>query len=81
MKNILGTEENLILFDEHGIKVYEFRKDSDGYSCESTYDSNGNEITFKDSDGYWTESTYDSNGNELTMDMGKKEPMTLMGRN
>jgi hypothetical protein len=26
-------------------------KDSDGYSSEYTYDSNGKELTFKDSDG------------------------------
>jgi YD repeat-containing protein len=32
----------------------------------STYDSNGNKLTYKNSDGYWNESTYDSNGNKLT---------------
>ena len=32
----------------------------------STYDANGNELTFKNSNGYWEERTYDANGNELT---------------
>jgi YD repeat-containing protein len=32
----------------------------------STYDSNGNELTYKDSDGLWAEYTYDSNGKILT---------------
>lgn len=66
MKNILGKEENLELFNKEGKLVYEFCKDSDGFTFECTYDSNGKELTFKDSDGFWTESTYDSNGNELT---------------
>ena len=52
MKNILGTEENLELFNENGIKVYEYFKYLDGYSLEFTYDSNGNVLTYKDSDGH-----------------------------
>ena len=64
MKNILGTTEDLELFKK-GRKVYEF-KNSNGYSYESTFDSNGNELTFKNSNGYSYESTFDSNGNELT---------------
>jgi hypothetical protein len=36
MKNIQGTEENLELFNENGNKVYEYYKDSCGYSCEYT---------------------------------------------
>ena len=51
MKNILGTEEDLELFNENGIKVYEYFKYPFGYSEEFTYDSNGNIITYKDSDG------------------------------
>ncbi len=66
MKNIQGTEENLELFNKNGTRVYEYNKDSDGYSEECTYDSNGNELTFKDSNGYSYECTYDSNGNVLT---------------
>ena len=66
MKNILGTTENLQLFNKDGTKVYEFYKTSNGYSFEYTYDSNGKELTFKDSDGFSYEYTYDSNGNELT---------------
>ena len=51
MKNIQGTEENLELFNENGIKVYEYFKDSNGYWYECTYDSNGNELTYKNSNG------------------------------
>ena len=66
MKNILGTTENLELFNKEGKLLYEFCKDSNGYSWETTYDSSGKELTFKDSDGYSSEYTRDSNGNELT---------------
>ena len=51
MKNILGTEENLELFNENGVRVYEYFKDSDGNGCEFTYDSNNNVLTYKDSNG------------------------------
>jgi hypothetical protein len=34
MKNIQGKEEGLELFNENGNKVYEYYKDSYGYSCE-----------------------------------------------
>lgn len=66
MKNILGTTENLDLFNKEDRKVYSFYKDSNGYSYEYTRDFNGNVLTYKDSDGYWYERTYDSNGEELT---------------
>jgi YD repeat-containing protein len=66
MKNILGTEENLELFNENGIKVYSYYKDSYGFIYECTYDLNGKLLTSKDSDGYSCEYTYDSNGNVLT---------------
>jgi YD repeat-containing protein len=65
MKNILGKEGNLKLFNEDGILMYYFNIDSDGFFIESTYDSNGNELTFKDSNGFSYERTYDSNGNVL----------------
>ena len=67
MKNILGTTENLELFNKEGKLVYKFMKDSTGYSSECTYDSNGKELTFKNSNGFSYESTYDSNGNILTL--------------
>jgi len=51
MKNIQGTEENLELFNENGIKVYKYYKHSNGFSYEYTRDSNGNELTFKNSKG------------------------------
>jgi len=66
MKNILGTTENLDLFNKESKRIYKFYKTSDGYSYEFTYDSNGNRLTYKDSDGDWSEYTYDSNGKELT---------------
>jgi YD repeat-containing protein len=66
MKNILGTEKDLELFNKEGKRVYWFRKDSDGYSWERTYDSNGNELTYKNSNGYSWETTYDSNDYVLT---------------
>jgi hypothetical protein len=66
MKNILGTTENLELFNKDGVKVYEFEKDSNGDWSEYTYDSNGYTLTRKDSNGNWYEYTRDSNGNELT---------------
>ena len=66
MKNILGTTEELELFNKDGRRVYEFIKDSDGFSFESTYDSNGKELTYKNSTGYSYEYTRDSEGKELT---------------
>jgi len=66
MKNIQGTTENLELFNKDGVRVYSYRKDSNGSWYECTYDSKGNESTYKDSNGYWYKCTYDSNGNELT---------------
>ena len=66
MKNILGTTEELELFDKDGRIVYQFYKDSTGYSYEYTRDSNGKTLTFKDSRGFSSEYTYDLNGNELT---------------
>ena len=66
MKNILGTQEDLRLYNKAGNLVYRFTTNSNGYSWEYTYDSNGNELTFKNSNGYSCEKTYDENGNELT---------------
>jgi len=66
MKNIQGTEVNLDLFNENGIKVYEYFKHPFGHSEEFAYDSNGNIINYKNSSGYSYEATFDSNNNELT---------------
>ena len=66
MKNIQGTEENLDLFNQEGVRVYEYFKYLDGYSLEFTRDSNGNILTYKNSSGHSEECTYDSQGNELT---------------
>ena len=51
MKNLLGTTDNLQLFDKENRLVYEFIKSSNGFSYERTYDSNGNQLTYKDSNG------------------------------
>jgi hypothetical protein len=66
MKNILGKNENLILFNEQGKIVYKYNTYLSGYWSERTYDDNGNVLTCKDSDGVWYERTYDEKGNELT---------------
>ena len=66
MKNILGTTENLELFDNEGRKVYNFYKYSKEYSYECTYDLNGKILTYKDSEEFSYEYTYDLNGKELT---------------
>jgi hypothetical protein len=66
MKNILGKNEDLKLFNDKGKKVYEYYAYSDGACCEYTFDEKGNELTYKNSDGYWYERTCDENGNRLT---------------
>ena len=66
MKNIQGTEEDLDLFNKNGVRVYAYRKWSNGFIWERTYDSNGNELTYKNSSGYSYEATYDSDNKELT---------------
>ena len=66
MKNLLGTTENLKLYDKNGTLIYNFFENSSGYSYKRTYDSNGNILTYENSKGYSWKKTYDSNGNELT---------------
>ena len=66
MKNILGTQEDLNLYNKAGNLVYKFTKDSYGYSYEYTRDENGKILTYKNSDGFSYEATYDENGNKLT---------------
>ena len=51
-----------ILFPNKTVKV----KDSDGSWLKSTYNDNGNQLTFEDSRGYWYKKTFDKNGNKLT---------------
>ncbi len=51
MKNILGTTDNLELFNKDGKRVYRFIKYSNAYSYEFNYDSNGNILTYKNSNG------------------------------
>lgn len=66
MKNALGKEEDLKLYNKNGDLVYKFYKDFDGFWYERTYDDKGNELTVKLSTGYWCERTYDDKGNQLT---------------
>ena len=66
MKNALGKSDNLKLYNDKGILVYQFYKGSNGFWYESTYDNKGNILTFKRSDDYWYKRTYDDQGNELT---------------
>jgi hypothetical protein len=66
MKNILGKTEDLKLFNKAGKKVYQFYKNSNGFSYEYTYDLNGEVMTYKNSNGFSAKYTLDSNGNELS---------------
>ncbi len=66
MKNILGKEEDLKLYDVNGNLVYEYDKNSNGYSGEYTYGIHGRVLTCKNSEGYSYEYTRDSDGRELT---------------
>jgi hypothetical protein len=68
MKNALGKDEDLILYNKKGVMVYECYKVSDNYSRKITYDENGNELTFEDSDNYSRKKTFDKNSNELTFE-------------
>jgi len=49
--NALGAFEDLELFNKDGNRVYEFSTGSKGNWIKSTYDSDGNELTYEDSDG------------------------------
>ena len=61
-----SQKREIKLYHRNGKVALYYFNNSDGYWNETTYDSNGNELTYKNSDGYWNETTYDSNGNELT---------------
>ena len=60
MKTIVYYHKN-----SNGV-AFERIKDSYGFSCERTFDENGNVLTFKNSDGFSWEKTWDKNGNQLT---------------
>ena len=66
MKNALGKKENLNLYNDNGVLVYEFYTHSKGFWYKRTFDDKGDELTFKNSDGDWSKFTYDDNGNQLT---------------
>ena len=66
MKNILGKEEELKLYNEEGKLVYRYYFDQDGNSYEYTRDSMGNTLTAKNSKGVSQEWTYDSKGKEVS---------------
>jgi hypothetical protein len=64
IKDKTNVDFPIIIKDKKGNVIYKQFLDEDGI-CESTYDENGNELTYKDSEGSY-EFTYDKNGNELT---------------
>ena len=70
MKNIKeylkSEDKEIILYHKNGEVSIRYFESSNGYWRESTYDENGNRLTFKNSRGYWGEYTYGDNGNELT---------------
>ena len=70
MKNIKeylkSDDKEIRLYHKNGEVSIRYLEDSKGDWFESTYDDNGNELTYKNSDGDWVEYTYDDNGNELT---------------
>ena len=66
MKNILGTTEDLKLYNKEVKLVYQFKTNSYGYSYEHTYDEKGNILTHKDSNGESCERSRDESGNVLT---------------
>ena len=70
MKNIkeyLKSEDKEIrLYHKNGKVSIRYLDISDGDWIESTYDDNGNRLSYKNSEGYWDECTYDDNSNELT---------------
>ena len=66
MKNILGNKENLKLYNEVDVMVYEFYTFRDGSSSECTYDKCGRALTLKSSSGKESKWTRDKKGNELT---------------
>ena len=51
MLNKNGKREDLCEYHENGELAYEFYEGSEGFSYESTYDENGNELTYRNSDG------------------------------
>jgi len=70
MKNIQeylkSDDKDITLYHKNGEINISYLEVSSGYWWESTYDDNGNELTYKNSEGSWDESTYEDNGNQLT---------------
>ena len=66
MKNILGTNENLELFDKNGNLIYEYHTNSLKFTWERKWNSKGFHLYYKDSEKYSWKSTRDENGDELT---------------
>jgi hypothetical protein len=71
MKNALGTQENLQLYNKEGVVVYKFVKYSTGYWYKSSNDEKGRELTYETSEGYWSKRTRDEKGRELTYEDSK----------
>ena len=66
MKNTFGKDESLRIYNKEGVMIYQYLKCLNNYSWVSTYDKNGNELTFEDLNNYSYIRTFDENGNTLT---------------
>jgi len=66
MKNVLGKNENLKLYNKEGILIYDYQIEIDGCTHKRTYDERGNVLTYEDSYGYFCWYTYDENNDKLT---------------
>jgi len=64
LENILWLRSELK--SEFKLRRIKYNRPSDNYWEEYTYDSNGNELTYKVSSGYLEKFSYDDSGNELT---------------
>ena len=75
MKNILGKEKDLKLYDAKDRLRYEFEvfKLSETYFKELTYNKNGQCTSFNDSDGEWSKSTYNKKGERCSFRQGNNK--------
>ena len=66
MKNVFGKKDDLNLYNDKGVLVYEFYTNSNGDWYEYTRDDQGNPLTYRNCHCNWYEYTRDDQGNELT---------------
>ena len=65
MLNILGTSEDLELFNKEGVKLYHFETCKNGVIRECTWDKWSQTLTSKDSRGFLCLYTRDEKGKQL----------------